>query len=77
MKNERRRAVCFHDFHSIADFLKMSNQKGHAHLFHSAVLEAMMQACETSSFTKAKERALFVTGRAMERRMLRAPLNGY
>ncbi|EYC35149.1 hypothetical protein Y032_1133g3663 [Ancylostoma ceylanicum] len=39
-------------------------------LFHSSVLPALLYGCETWNLTKAEERSLQVTQRAMERRML-------
>ncbi|EYC21713.1 hypothetical protein Y032_0018g3494 [Ancylostoma ceylanicum] len=68
----RRRKAGWTAFSKIDVLLKNKDipAQTKSQLFHSSVLPALLYGCETWNLTKAEERSLQVTQRAMERQML-------
>ncbi|EYC18152.1 hypothetical protein Y032_0028g1704 [Ancylostoma ceylanicum] len=68
----RRRKAGWTAFSKIDVLLKSKDipARTKSQLFHSSVLPALLYGCETWNLTKAEERCLQVTQRAMERQML-------
>ncbi|EYC33367.1 hypothetical protein Y032_0002g753 [Ancylostoma ceylanicum] len=68
----RRRKAGWTAFSKIDVLLKSKDipAQTKSQLFHSSVLPALLYGCETWNLTRAEERSLQVTQRAMERQML-------